>query len=105
MGSNHQVAKVKAIWDEHLNVAKELPALTSAVSEAVDLICASLAAGGQLLVGGNGGSAADAQHIAAELTGRFFAAATTPAVTLLRSNGSRCPERFTTTNGTSSSRS
>ena len=72
MGSNHQVAKVKAIWDEHLNVAKELPALTSAVSEAVDLICASLAAGGQLLVGGNGGSAADAQHIAAELTGRFF---------------------------------
>jgi D-sedoheptulose 7-phosphate isomerase len=72
VGSNHQVAKVKAIWDEHLNVAKELPALTSAVSEAVDLICASLAAGGQLLVGGNGGSAADAQHIAAELTGRFF---------------------------------
>jgi len=72
VGSNHQVAKVKAIWEEHLNVAKELPALTSAVSEAVDLICASLAAGGQLLVGGNGGSAADAQHIAAELTGRFF---------------------------------
>ena len=32
----------------------------------------SLAAGGQLLIAGNGGSAADAQHIAAELTGRFL---------------------------------
>ena len=32
----------------------------------------SMAAGGQLLIRGNGGSAADAQHIAAELTGRFF---------------------------------
>jgi D-sedoheptulose 7-phosphate isomerase len=31
-----------------------------------------MAAGGALLVCGNGGSAADAQHIAAELTGRFF---------------------------------
>jgi len=31
-----------------------------------------MAVGGALLVCGNGGSAADAQHIAAELTGRFF---------------------------------
>lgn len=36
------------------------------------MICSSLAAGGQLLIAGNGGSAADAQHIAAELTGRFL---------------------------------
>lgn len=36
------------------------------------MIYSSLAAGGQLLLGGNGGSAADAQHIAAELTGRFL---------------------------------
>ena len=36
------------------------------------MIYSSLAAGGQLLIAGNGGSAADAQHIAAELTGRFF---------------------------------
>jgi D-sedoheptulose 7-phosphate isomerase len=31
-----------------------------------------MVAGGQLLLAGNGGSAADAQHIAAELTGRFL---------------------------------
>jgi D-sedoheptulose 7-phosphate isomerase len=36
------------------------------------MIYSSLTAGGQLFIGGNGGSAADAQHIAAELTGRFL---------------------------------
>ena len=51
---------------------KALPTLASAVSSAVDVMYTSLATGGQLLIAGNGGSAADAQHIAAELTGRFF---------------------------------
>lgn len=71
-GSNQQVDKIIAIWDEHLEIAKVLPTLTSSVSSAVDMIGSSLAAGGQLLAAGNGGSAADAQHIVAELTGRFF---------------------------------
>jgi D-sedoheptulose 7-phosphate isomerase len=70
--SAQQLDKIKAIWDEHLAVAKTLPKLASGVSSAVDLMYASLVAGGQLLIAGNGGSAADAQHIAAELTGRFF---------------------------------
>ena len=69
---NQQLDKIKAIWDEHLEVAKMLPSLSTAVSKATDLICSSLAAGGQLMIAGNGGSAADAQHIAAELTGRFL---------------------------------
>ena len=72
MASSTQVDKINAIWNEHVEVAKALPALASAVSSAVDLLYSSMAAGGQLLVAGNGGSAADAQHIAAELTGRFF---------------------------------
>jgi D-sedoheptulose 7-phosphate isomerase len=67
-----QLDKIMVIWNEHLEVAKALPSLASAVSSAVDMIYSSLAAGGQLLIAGNGGSAADAQHIAAELTGRFF---------------------------------
>ena len=33
----------------------------------------SLNSGGKILLAGNGGSAADAQHIAAELSGRFYA--------------------------------
>ena len=72
MASSNQHDRITAIWNEHLEVAKALPTLASAVSSAVDLIYSSMAAGGQLLVAGNGGSAADAQHIAAELTGRFF---------------------------------
>ena len=70
--ATHQIEKILAIWNEHLEVAKALPSLASAVSGAVDVIYSSLAAGGQLLIAGNGGSAADAQHIAAELTGRFL---------------------------------
>ena len=66
-----QTERIAAIWNEHMDVAGGLTMLTNGVSSAVDLICASLAAGGQLFVAGNGGSAADAQHIAAELTGRF----------------------------------
>ncbi len=66
-----QIDKIKAIWDEHLELAKELPRLAPGVSTAVEMIRSSLDAGGRLLIAGNGGSAADAQHIAAELTGRF----------------------------------
>lgn len=70
--STQQLDRIVAIWEEHLEVAKALPGLAAAVSTAVDAIFDSLAAGGQLFTAGNGGSAADAQHIAAELTGRFL---------------------------------
>jgi D-sedoheptulose 7-phosphate isomerase len=70
--ATEQVDKIIGIWNEHVEVAKTLPTLALAVSSAVDLIYSSMVAGGQLLVAGNGGSAADAQHIAAELTGRFL---------------------------------
>ena len=60
------------MWDEHLRVATALRDLAPEVDRVVAVIAQSMAAGGALLVCGNGGSAADAQHIAAELTGRFF---------------------------------
>lgn len=66
------IDKIKAIWNEHLEVARALPRLASDVAKAVEMIHSSLAAGGKLLIAGNGGSAADAQHLAAELTGRFL---------------------------------
>ena len=70
--SKEQIKRIVAIWNEHLEVAQALQKLSSAVSDAVDVIYSSLAGGGQLLIAGNGGSAADAQHLAAELTGRFL---------------------------------
>lgn len=50
----------------------QLPPLAPQVHAAGQLITRSLQAGGKLMVCGNGGSAADAQHIASELTGRFI---------------------------------
>jgi len=70
--STEQADRIKKIWAEHLEIAKTLPLLADSVSSAVEMIYSSLAAGGQLLIAGNGGSAADAQHLAAELTGRFL---------------------------------
>jgi len=49
--------------------AKERP---QPVLDAAAAIGASLASGGKLLLFGNGGSAADAQHVAAELVGRYL---------------------------------
>jgi D-sedoheptulose 7-phosphate isomerase len=63
---------IEEICDEHLRVATALRSLAPDVDRVVSVIARSLAEGGTLLVCGNGGSAADAQHIVAELTGRFF---------------------------------
>ncbi len=45
--------------------------LRKEIIQAADLISRAFRSGGKLLIFGNGGSAADAQHIAAEFTGRF----------------------------------
>ena len=42
------------------------------IGDAVDICVESLNNGGKILFCGNGGSAADAQHLAAELSGRFY---------------------------------
>jgi D-sedoheptulose 7-phosphate isomerase len=42
------------------------------IQKAANMIIESLNNGGKILFCGNGGSAADAQHIAAELSGRFY---------------------------------
>ncbi len=45
--------------------------LAQPIAEAVDLMFGALANGNRILACGNGGSAADCQHFAAELVGRF----------------------------------
>lgn len=56
---------------EHLKVAETMLSLTNKVEIAAQLCIDTLQEGGKLLFFGNGGSAADAQHIAAELVGRY----------------------------------
>ncbi|MCB0687954.1 MAG: SIS domain-containing protein [Saprospiraceae bacterium] len=67
--------KIKSELNEHLEViqtlhsdAKWIPVLHRIALECIK----SLRGGGKVLLCGNGGSAADAQHIAAELSGRYL---------------------------------
>ena len=58
--------------DGHRAVADEVfTQLPPVIEQAGKLIVETLQGGGKILLCGNGGSAADAQHIAAELTGRY----------------------------------
>ena len=56
---------------EHLKVAETMSSLTNKVEIAAQICIDCLKNGGKILLFGNGGSAADAQHIAAELVGRY----------------------------------
>jgi len=58
--------------DDHLALMQRLRPLAQPVEEAGRAIAQALAAGGKLFLCGNGGSAADSQHIASELTGRLL---------------------------------
>ena len=57
---------------EHLQTVQSLlETKLQDIQRAGDLICSTLTKGNKILICGNGGSAADAQHIAAELVGRY----------------------------------
>ena len=62
---------VREWFEESSEAAHKAVALSAVVSEAADLMVKTLKADRKILVCGNGGSAADAQHFAAELIGRF----------------------------------
>ena len=61
----------KQLLAEHLQVMQSLEGLIPKVNRAAELIVQCLQSGGKILLCGNGGSAADSQHIAAEIIGRF----------------------------------
>jgi len=48
------------------------PALTATIGKAVQVISSAFQSDNKVLFCGNGGSAADAQHLAAEFSGRFY---------------------------------
>lgn len=70
-------------WQEHVRVVTDAAALIPRAAELADRLCSALERGGKLIAFGNGGSAADAQHFAGELLGRFRASRRAlPAVAL-----------------------
>lgn len=76
--------ELKAIYAEHLAghraLFAQLDGLAPLVEAAGARLAAALAAGGSVWLAGNGGSAADAQHIAAELISRLRPGRERPAL-------------------------
>ena len=63
---------IKAKIEENIETTEELhKSQAENIEKAVKSIVNSLRNGGKVIIFGNGGSAADSQHIAAELVGRF----------------------------------
>jgi D-sedoheptulose 7-phosphate isomerase len=65
----------KSIFDQavadHLSVVQRLPELYSEIVKLATLMRDCISNGGKVIWMGNGGSAADSQHLAAEIVGRF----------------------------------
>jgi D-sedoheptulose 7-phosphate isomerase len=56
---------------EHLELFQSLSLLAADIERAASLVTDALRGGRKLMLCGDGGSAADSQHIAAEMAGRF----------------------------------
>jgi len=67
--------KIKDIINTSIEVKNSIVSnekLIANIEQCVDVIIKALRSGNKILFCGNGGSAADAQHLAAELSGRFY---------------------------------
>lgn len=63
---------IKHEFNEHIKASQNtLDSIVDPIEIAAKICINSLQNGGKILIMGNGGSAADAQHIAAELVGRY----------------------------------
>ena len=63
---------IKHEFSEHIKASQNtLDSIVDQIETASKICISSLKNGGKILIMGNGGSAADAQHIAAELVGRY----------------------------------
>lgn len=62
---------VLSLIEEHIDAATRLRECEADILRAVSATIEAIQAGNKILLAGNGGSAADCQHFAAELVGRF----------------------------------
>ena len=66
-----ETKRIENCFSAHRRVLAETEALIPQIAAMADCCVCALKSGHKILICGNGGSAADAQHIAAELVGRF----------------------------------
>lgn len=62
---------IKSALKQHQEVMKRVAGITDEIAQSASKLTKVLQGGGKVLVCGNGGSAADSQHFAAEISGRF----------------------------------
>jgi len=62
---------IEELKDHQAVIQKVIDLLGEDIEKGCEMICTTIKNGHKVLLAGNGGSAADAQHIAAELSGRF----------------------------------
>lgn len=60
-----------SILKNHINCMAQLENIATPIEKVGDFLARTLENGGKILICGNGGSAGDAQHFAAEMIGRF----------------------------------
>lgn len=61
----------KNVVEEHIQVSQDLLPLQNLMAQTSELFYECLSSGHKIMFAGNGGSASDAQHLAAEFVGRF----------------------------------
>lgn len=64
-------SRISSLLDESARLHAMLGPIAPAVARAASIMIEALGRGGKVMIAGNGGSAADAQHMAAELVNRF----------------------------------
>ena len=63
--------RIRAIIRESEELHGRISALAPRIGQAAELVTGALSRGGKVMFAGNGGSASDAQHLAAEFVNRF----------------------------------
>lgn len=71
-GLRERISAEFAAAAQTLHAVQNDAALLAAVAAAAEICVTALRSGGKLLLAGNGGSAADAQHVAAEIVARYL---------------------------------
>ena len=71
MSKKIQILEINKILSSSFKVINDLECVTSEINESINAITKCIKNKKKVILFGNGGSAADAQHIAAELIGRF----------------------------------
>ena len=66
-----QAFSISDTIQQHIQTAERLLALQGDIQHICDVCLQAISQGHKIILAGNGGSAADAQHIAAEFVGRF----------------------------------